>query len=155
MPIIDYSTHQKPSHFMKIEEGVSRIRVLTKGVICYEHGSRMGGKYIPQGVCSESVECEFCKKGIDPKVRYKWVILDLITNQVKVLATGTRLGEKICAAGEEAKTVSFEIQINKKGSGTNSFFKVELVKESSPVSMKFVSSVKQACDYLSMRYLKI
>lgn len=151
---INYKTYKKPSDYMKLEVGQNRIKILTEGVMCYEHSMMMGKKFIPLGVCSERADCEQCKKGNLPKLRYKWVAYSITTKETQLLAVGPEIGDEICRIGKEAESNIFEVMIRKELSGGRFRSTVTRV-QSNNIDLETLKRIKQRSDYLSVKYLSI
>lgn len=96
MKTIQYANYKKPSDFMSFIEGQNTIRIVSSGVIGFQHGMRTANRFINLGVCSEDENCENCKKGYEPKRVWKWIIMDYADSRVKILDAGPMLGNQIC-----------------------------------------------------------
>lgn len=155
MRTIDYQTYQRPTHFLKLEQGDNRVRIVSKGVICYEHGLVLSnGKYIPMGVCTEDSKCPQCKKGNVAKLRYKWVVYSPKTGDMKVLAVGIQVGDEICVIGKQDERLSFEVIIHRTGIGKKTQYKVKRVPPTK-VDEETAVIIKENSDYLFSKYLAI
>jgi len=150
---IEYRTYKRPSNFVKLEQGDNRAKIVSEGYIGYEHGTVKDKKYIPLGPCTQSSVCEHCKKNNQPKLRYKWVVYLPETQEIKVLAVGVEIGDEICQIAALLNKITFEVIINKVGSGKQSKYSVKKV-ESTEVDGSTLVLIKQGSDYLKMRYLK-
>ena len=152
MKKIDYETYVKPSAFYRIKTGENRLRIVSSGILCYEHGLATGKGYIPMGICTEDSRCEQCAKGNEPKLRYKWLVYDFSVKQVKVLAVGPKIGDEICMIGKAEARMSFEILINRKGIGRQSRYDVSSVK-STPIDAQSAQLTKSKHEYMTRRFL--
>jgi len=96
MKTISYENYKKPSDFMSFLEGDNKIRIVSSGVIGFQHGMRTANRFVNLGVCPEDDSCENCRKGYEPKRVWKWIILDYADNRIKILDAGPMLGNQIC-----------------------------------------------------------
>lgn len=153
MRIINYKTYVKPSYFLKLEQGETRVRIVSEGILCYEHGVLLrNGKYVPLGLCSENKHCKQCQRGNDPNLRYKWVVYLPKTGEVKVMAVGIKVGDEICVIGKKEEALTFEVVITKNGFGKDVSYKVEKVTPTK-VDAETALIIKENRDYLFNRYL--
>lgn len=149
---IEYRTYKRPSNFVKLEQGDNRVKVVSEGYIGFEHVTVIDKKFIPLGPCTQSSKCEFCKKKNEPRLRYKWVVYLPETQEIKILAVGVEIGDEICQIASLLNKITFEVIINKVGSGKQSKYSVKKV-ESTEVDASTLVLIKQGSDYLKMRYL--
>jgi len=152
MTKIDYKTYQKPSNFAKLSLGDNQILIVSDGIMCYEHGMVSGGQYIPLGTCSETIDCEQCKKGYEAKLRYKWVVYLPEINDVRVLSVGPKTGDEICQIAIKEGVRNFELVINRSGIGKQTRYKINKV-ELSKIDEKTLIFIKKKKDYLYQKYL--
>lgn len=159
MKKIDYSNYQKPSRFVKFEQGDTKVLIVSDGATCYEHGMNSGGRYIPLGLCSESLECEQCQKGNEPSLRYKWIAYLPEIGEVRLLSVGPQAGDEICAIGQQINkdsdkpTKTFEVIVNRKGVGRQTKYKVKKSPKSTVIDPQTAIFIKQSRDYLYQKYL--
>ncbi len=159
MKPINYQTYKKPSDYVKLEDGHNRIKILTQGVTCYEHSLVMNKKFIPMGICSENTDCEQCKKGNLPKLKYKWIVYVIGTKETQLLSVGPEAGDQICQIGLDAQEKPeagniFEINISRSFSGGRYRYQVSRV-QSNTVDLETAKIIKQRRDYLALKYLNI
>lgn len=152
---INYQTYTKPSHFVKFKQGDTRVIIVSEGVMTWEHGLISGGKFIPLGPCTETIDCEQCKKGNDPKLRYKWIVYLPEIDEVRVLSVGSQIGDEVCVIGKQIsqESKSFEVIVTRKGEGLKTRYKVIRVEERSPIDQQTAVFIKQSRDYLFKKYL--
>jgi len=153
MKKIDYNTYQKPSDYVKLQAGDNRIRIVSEGVICYEHGMMQGARYIPLGVCNQTAGCEQCQKGNQPKLRYKWIVYLPEFDETRLLSVGPQIGDEICCLAAKGDPRAYDIIINRTGIGKQSRYKVSKAKESQPIEKETIRKITQTRDYLVMRHL--
>ncbi len=116
MKKIDYTNYKQPSDFMKFELGENKIRIVSTGVIGFQHVMKTANRFINLGICSEDDTCENCQKGYEPKRVWKWIILDHADNRVKILDAGPMLGNQICEiASVEGDPQEYDILITRIG----------------------------------------
>lgn len=96
MKRIDYQNYKKPSDFMSFVEGENKIRIVSTGVIGFQHVMKTANRFINLGLCSEDETCENCRKGYEPKRVWKWIVLDYSDMKIKILDAGPMLGNQIC-----------------------------------------------------------
>lgn len=153
MKIIDYKTYQKPTFFLKLEQGDNRVRIVSEGVMCYEHGIVLSnGKYIPMGTCSEDSKCLQCRKGNEAKLRYKWIVYSPKTGDVKILSVGPQVGDEICIIGKQENKLTFEVNIQRSGLGKQTRYKVSRVNPTD-ITTETAVIIKENKDYLFNKYL--
>src|SRR3954465_1197748 len=113
MKKIEIGNYKKPSDFMSFHEGENRIRVVSNGVMGFQHSMKTANRFINLGPCSETVDCPHCKKGYEPKMSWKWIIYDYEDPRVKILEAGPTIGNWIGSQKEEPK--DYDIIINRIG----------------------------------------
>lgn len=157
MKKIDYATYQKPSRFVKFGQGDTRVRIVSSGVIVYEHGMSTKRGFVPMGTCSEDLNCKQCKKGNDPSLKYKWIVFLPETQEVKVLSVGPQVGDEICVIGkqeDDAGRPTFEVIITRTGTTRDDTrYRVKRVTEPTPIDVQTGQFIKQSRDYLFRKYL--
>jgi hypothetical protein len=150
MKKIDYQHYEKPSDFAKFPEGNTVIRIVSSGVLTKKHGSRMGGRFVPLGECTETADCPFCKQGSEPKLKWSWIVYLPATKQLKVLEVGPQVGDQICViAKQHGDPQEYNLKVFKKGTGQSSQYAVtkgeplklladeeEFIKQSKPFLIK-------------------
>jgi len=156
MKTINYQTYKKPSDYVKLEDGHNRIKILSQGVICYEHSMVMNKKFIPMGICSETADCEQCRKGNMPKLKYKWIVYVVRTKETQLLSVGPEAGDQICQIGLKAQENPeagniFEINISRNFSAGRYRYEVARV-QSNTVDLETARNMKQRRDYLAVKY---
>jgi hypothetical protein len=129
MKKIDYTTYKKPTDFIKFQPGDNKIRIISDGLLARFHGTRMGGRYVPLGLCSESGDCPHCLGGNEAKRVWRWVAYDYATKEVKLLDAGPMIGDQICVKAVERKQdpQEFDLIINKVGVGLKTKYDVKAV----------------------------
>lgn len=101
---------------MSFSEGENKIRIVSTGVIGFQHGMRTANRYINLGICPEDSTCEHCAKGYEPKRVWKWIVLDYSDNRVKILDAGPMLGNRICViASVSGDPETYDIIVNRTG----------------------------------------
>lgn len=159
---INYKTYTKPSHFVKFDQGDTRVLIISDGVLIWEHGIMSGGKFVPLGSCTETIDCEQCKKGNNPKLRYKWIVYLPEIDEVRVLSVGSQIGDEVCVIGkliskENEKSgkenKSFEVIVTRKGEGLKTRYRVRRAEERSLIDQQTAVFIKQSRDYLFKKYL--
>lgn len=153
MKKIDYSNYQKPSDFVKLQVGDNRIRIVSDGITCYEHGMVSGSRYVPLGICSQTAACEQCQKGNQPKLRYKWIVYLPEIGETRLLSVGPQIGDEICCLATKGDPRAYDIIINRNGVGKQSRYKVSKAKDSQPIEKEIIRKITQTRDYLVMRHL--
>lgn len=129
MKKIDYTTYQKPTDFLKFQVGDNKIRIISDGLLARFHGSRMGGRYVPLGLCTETGDCPHCQGGNEPKRVWRWVAYDYANKEVKLLDAGPMIGDQICVIAGELKMdpTECDLIINKVGVGLKTKYVVTAV----------------------------
>lgn len=159
MKKIDYSTYEKPSWFVKFPQGDTKVLIVSEGVICYEHGMKTERGYVPLGVCSETTDCEQCRKGNDPNLKYKWVAYLPDTEEVRVLSTGPQIGDEICVIGKQINRTdnkvhtTFEVIVTRTGVGRQTKYRVRKTSKQTKVDSQTAIFIKQSRDYLCQKFL--
>lgn len=155
---IDYNNYQKPSRFVKLSQGDTKLKIVSDGVIGYEHGMNAAGRYVPLGPCSENLDCEQCAKGNEPSLKFKWIAYLPELKEVRVLSVGSKLGDSICGIAKEEEKAghkSFEIIINRVGLGRNDTrFTVRKPLQPSQIDGETAAFIKQSRDYLYRKYMQ-
>lgn len=154
MKVIDYRTYEKPSHYIKFRVGPNRFRIVSKGYMGYEHGTKVSGKYTYLGRCSQNLSCEHCRRGNDPKLKYKWIIYTTEVNGlgVRLLSCGPRIGDKLCKMAKLESTSTFDVIVNREGTGLNSKYEVDRANLTR-IDTKLMPLIEQARDYLLRKYV--
>lgn len=159
MKTIDYNSYQKPSNFVKFEQGDTKVLIVSDGVMLYEHGMRAGGRFVPLGKCTEKVDCEQCQKGNDASLKFKWIVYLPETGEVKVLSASPHLGDEICVIGKqinegkEQPTKTFEVVVNRTGMGKQTRYKVKKANKPAVIDPQSAIFIKQSRDFLFRKYL--
>lgn len=154
MTKINYETYRKPSNFIKLAVGENRVRLVSDGITCYEHGAMMGGKYVPLGICTENLNCRQCQKNSEPKLKFKWIVFCPTTHEIGVLSVGPEAGDAICRIGREVKK-NIEVVIVRKGLTREDTTYRVLSVDSTPIDQKTALFIKERRDYLAKKYLGI
>ena len=116
MKKIDYKTYTKPSDFLTLRQGDNPIQIISAGAIGKVHGSRMQGRYIPLGVCTENEACPFCMQGNEPKRVWRWIVIDKLSGETKLLNAGSTIGNEICLLAQTVgDPLQYEITISRAG----------------------------------------
>lgn len=116
MKRIDYENYKKPSDFMSFVEGDNKIRIVSTGVIGFQHVMKTANRFINLGLCSEDETCENCRKGYEPKRVWKWIVLDYSDMKIKILDAGPMLGNQICGMGAvSGDPQGYDVIVNRTG----------------------------------------
>ncbi len=117
MKKIDYGNYKKPSDFMSFEQGDTQIRIISNGLLGYQHGMNTARGFVNLGICPEDETCEHCKKGYEPKLIWKWIVFDHTDSRVKLLDAGPMIGNQIAEklGGKHGDPKEYDIVINRKG----------------------------------------
>lgn len=101
---------------MKFSQGENTIRIISAGMLGYQHSMKTANRYINLGLCSEDETCEHCQKGYEPKQVWKWIVYDYSDKRVKILDAGPMLGNKICEiATIEGDPQEYDLKITRTG----------------------------------------
>jgi hypothetical protein len=156
MQKIDYAHYEKPSDFAKFAEGNTLMRIVSSGVLSKKHGTRMGGRFVPLGECTETADCPFCKQGSEPKLKWIWIIYLPESKQVRILETGPQAGDQICVIARKIARAKediqdYELKMFKSGTGMSSKYTVTQgeKKKLSPDEEEFI---KQSKPFLIKKY---
>jgi hypothetical protein len=116
MKKIDYTNYKKPSDFMSFSEGENRIRIVSTGVIGFQHVMKTANRFVNLGLCTEDSTCEHCAKGYEPKRVWKWIVLDYSDMRIKILDAGPMLGNQICEiASISGDPEAYDIKVTRSG----------------------------------------
>jgi hypothetical protein len=130
MPIkpIDYNNYVTPSDYIKFEQGINTVQIISKGGMCKMHGMRTGRGYVNLGMCTETSECEQCIKGAEPKTRWLWVVYSHDIKQVRVMEVGKMVGDAICKIAKNKDINNYLLTIHRAGDGLKTKYEVNLGK---------------------------
>lgn len=154
MQKIDYKTYQKPSHFISFKQGENRFRIISDGYMGYEHGTKVGNRYMWLGKCTQNNGCEHCKKGNQPKLKYKWIVYDpsLQGLGVRVLVFGPRNGDKLCQMFRSDDPKLCDTIANRDGFKLNTSYTFDRANLTR-INTKLMPLIEQARDYLLRKYV--
>lgn len=153
MQKIDYKTYEKPSDFIKFNQGENRVRIISDGVFVKRHGMKTATHYIPLGNCTEDGNCEHCAKGLEPKQKWTWVIYSLDKKDVFVLDAGVQIGDQICQiAKDSGDPKAYDLIILRSGVQRNTKY---TVKKTDPTKFdqELINLIKAKKAFLEKKYL--
>lgn len=116
MKKINYNGYKKPTDYMKFEAGDTKMKIISSGIIGMHHAIR-ARNYVPLGMCmAYKGECEHCDKGNEPKRVWRWIVVDVEADEVKMLEAGPMLGNEICElADREGDPQEYDIIVHRTG----------------------------------------
>jgi len=157
MKKIDYTNYQKPSDFMKFSAGDNKIRIISDGLLARFHGTRMRGKYVPLGLCTEDGSCPHCKGGNEPKRVWRWIALDYTNKEVKLLDAGPMIGNQICEKAAELgqDPQEFDLIINKQGQGLKTQYEVKVAPDGVAIKPEHLDRMKPMRNFLIKKYFQV
>jgi hypothetical protein len=154
MKKIEYTNYKKPSDFMSFVEGENKIRIVSSGVVGFQHVMKTANRFVNLGPCSENDSCEHCQKGYEPKMAWKWMLLDYADMKVKILDAGPMLGNQICEiASINGDPQDYDIIIVRVGQKLKTKYTTKK-GEVSEISEEVKRSFKFAKKRLINKYLK-
>lgn len=158
MQRINYSTYQKPSDYMKFEQGDNRIRVISEGYMGLQHGLRTSRGWVNLGECTGK-GCENCGKGNVPKRYWKWIVANRKLDQAKLLDAGIMIGDAICeiakkldAAGE--KLTAHDIIVNRVGTERSTKYAIRQAPDDQPITREQLEKWTTEKVYIQTKYLQ-
>lgn len=146
---INYSSYKTPSDFMKFEQGINKIIIVSNGGMVKKHGMKTARGYVNLGDCTETPTCEFCLKGNEAKLKWMWIIYLAKDRQVRLLDVGKMIGDAICKVAQTKgleDLTGYEFTINKNGAGLRTEYQVspEITKiQLSDADMAFIEPSKK------------
>lgn len=152
MKKINYSTYKKPTDFISFEQGETRIRVISSGVIGFQHVMKTANRFVNLGPCSETKDCEHCKKGFEPKQAWKWIVFDYTDLRAKLLDAGPMLGNQICMLGGDPQ--DFDILVTRAGEKLKTEYKAERSKENKGIPEEVKTNLEFMKHRLITKYFK-
>ncbi|PWT73657.1 MAG: hypothetical protein C5B59_12750 [Bacteroidetes bacterium] len=155
MKQINYGTYQKPSDYMKFDQGDNVIRIVSVGAFVKRHGMRTAGGYIPLGDCTEKPDCKFCNEGNKAKQKWFWIAYSKTRKEVKMLDAGPQIGDAICTiarnVGKDPR--EFDLIVTRKGDGLKTRYSVEKGGEE-PIPEAEVAGIESMKKYLVHKYIQ-
>jgi len=139
---------------MGFVEGENKIRIVSTGVIGFQHVMKTAKRFINLGICSEDENCENCRKGFEPKRIWKWMILDYADNRIKILDAGPMLGNQICEiASISGDPQEYDILVNRVGEKLKTEYTARK-GESGEISEDIKKNLEFSKKRLTNKYLK-
>lgn len=154
---IDYKTYKKPSDFIEFAQGETKIRIISDGLLARFHGSRMRGKYIPLGLCTENGDCSLCKQGNEPKRVWRWIAYDYANKELKLLNAGAQLGNIICLelGGRFGDPQEYDIVVIRKGEKKNTEYTAMRAEKSVPLKPETLLRFQPMKNFLMKKYFEV
>lgn len=153
MQKINYAEYQKPSDYMKFEQGDNRIRIISEGFMGLQHGLRTARGWVNLGECTGK-DCEHCLKGNVPKRFWKWIVADRSIEEVRLLDAGIMIGDQICniAKGLQGQ-LKRDLIVNRVGNDRQTKYTVKLAPDDKPITPENIERWKAAKTYIQVKYL--
>jgi len=152
MQKINYDNYKKPTDFIKFEQGDNKIRILSDGLLARFHGTRMGGRYVPLGLCTENGDCPHCRGNNEPKRVWRWVAFDYQNKEVKLLDAGPMIGNQICMLGGDPQ--EYDIIVNKVGEKLKTKYETRKAPESVAITEEKMNRLKPMVNFLIKKYFQ-
>lgn len=155
MKKIDLKNYKKPSDYLSFSQGKNQIRLVTTLVFAKIHGSRMRGRYMNLGVCTEDGNCQLCAQGNEAKQKWRGLAIDRSINEVRLLDAGPVIGNQICEKLSE-RGLDFtdcELIITKTGEGLKTQYDVQ-IGEKKPLTVEEQEGIKSVKAFLINKYFK-
>lgn len=149
---IDYGSYEKPSDFIKFNQGDTRIRVVSDGYLLRRHQFKHGGRFITIPCVGRG--CSNCEKAGPPVLRYAWVVLNRETEQVRVLEAGVTVGEALISIGKEKDLRTVDLIITRKGHDKGTKYKIREAEESEPISDEVKEDILIRVPLYMKKYIK-
>lgn len=154
MQKINYAEYQKPSDYMKFDQGDNRIRIISEGFMGLQHGLRTARGWVNLGECTGK-DCEHCLKSNVPKRFWKWIVVDRLNEEVRLLDAGIMIGDQICNIAKklEGQITKHDLIVNRIGNDRQTKYTVRQAPESQPISQDNIERWKAAKTYIQVKYL--
>lgn len=155
MKKINYSNYHKPNDFMSFKEGENRIRILSSGIIGFQHVMKTATRFVNLGPCTETKDCEHCKKGNEAKMAWKWIVYDYSSGRVKILDAGPMIGNQICdIAVINGEPKDYDILVLREGQGLKTQYECEKAKDNQNIPVEEVENVEFMKHRLIVKYFE-
>lgn len=154
MKQIDYKTYTKPSDFVKFGEGRTVIQIISNGILVKKHGMKTAQRYVPLGICTEKPDCQYCKDGNEPKMKWSWIVCLPDSKEVKLLDAGVMIGNQICEIAKvQGDPQEYELVITRSGTGRQTKYTVSKGDKCklNPIDLKLFEPQKM---FLKNKYFK-
>jgi hypothetical protein len=123
MQKINYETYKKPSDFIRFDQGDTTIRIVSSGAIGLFHGTKMRGRFMNLGEC-KGEGCPHCATN-EPKMKWKWLVLDVKVDDVRLMDAGPMIGNQICEIAKlSGDPQEYSLTVTKTGEGLKTQYQV-------------------------------
>lgn len=150
---IDYTNYKKPTDFASFKQGDNLVRIVSSGVMGYQHVMKTANRFVNLGICTEDENCQQCQKGNAPKRCWKWIIY--LDGNVNILDAGAMLGNQICdIATEHGDPQEYDLIVNKTGEKLKTRYTVKKADNNTEISPEIMRSISFKKKILINKYFK-